>query len=136
MSVRLVIASIAAAAVAAGGSAAAGHPGALPDCLGKPKVKPSVVVLACGDGNFGLKQLHWIGWGETRAAATAVAYANDCLPYCAAGHFHSYRAVVVVDGAQRCGSVTAYRRVTVAFVGPTPYPKARVSDLVYTLRCR
>ena len=24
----------------------------LPDCLGKPRIKPASVVLACGDGNF------------------------------------------------------------------------------------
>jgi hypothetical protein len=134
--VRVLAAALVAVVLPAGGAIAAGHPSALPDCLGKPKAKPASVVLACGDANFGLKRLHWIGWGEASAAATAVAYANDCTPYCAAGHFHDYRAVIVVDGAQRCGSRTAYLRVTVAFVGPTPYPKAKVSDLVYTFRCR
>jgi hypothetical protein len=136
VTVRLLVASLVVAAVAAASAAAAAGPAALPDCVGKPTVKPRAVVLACGDGNFGLKKLQWIGWGQPRAAATGVAFANDCRPYCAAGHFHDYSAVIVVDGAQRCGGITAYRRVTVAFVGPTPYPKAKVADLVYTLRCR
>ena len=92
-------------------------------------------MLACGDGNFGLRKLRWIGWGSPRAAATGVAYANDCKPSCAAGHFHTYRAVIVVDGTQRCGGTTEYRRLTIAFVGPSPYPKAKPADLAYPLRC-
>ena len=115
---------------------AAGAPSALPNCLGKPTVKPTSIVLACADGNFGLKRLKWIGWGSSRAAATGVAYANDCKPFCAAGHFHQYKAVVVVDGSQRCGRTTEFSRLTIAFVGPSPYPKAKASDLVYPLRCR
>jgi hypothetical protein len=122
-------------AAAAGSAAAASGPSALPNCLGKPTVRPTSIVLACADGNFGLKNLRWIGWGSSRAAATGTAYANDCKPYCAAGHFHSYGAVIVVDGAQRCGGRTEYRRLTVAFVGPSPYPKAKPADLVYPLRC-
>jgi hypothetical protein len=133
---RLVVGALVAVALTGARPASATNATALPDCLGKLKVEPSALVLACGDGNFGLKRLHWIGWGEASAAATGIAYANDCNPYCAAGRFHDYRAVIVVDGRQRCGAVTAYRRVTVAFVGPTPYPKASVSDLVYNFRCR
>lgn len=132
---RLVI--LAAAALALPGAALAARPTAVPDCLGKPKVRPTAIVFACGDGNFGAKSLRWTGWGESFAAATGSAYANDCTPYCAAGHFHSYRAVVVVSGSQHCpGGAVAYSRLTVAFVGPTPYPKATPSDLVYPVRCR
>jgi len=28
---------------------------ALPDCLGKPQVRPSEIVLACADANFGVR---------------------------------------------------------------------------------
>ena len=134
MRVLVTIALVAAAAAVP--AAAAARPRALPDCLGKPRVRPATVVFACADANFGIRKLHWIGWGEPVAAATGVAYANDCTPSCAAGHFHTYRAVIVASGAQRCGSVTAYRKVTIAFVGPSPYPKARAADLVYPFRCR
>jgi hypothetical protein len=134
--VRLLVAIVLTASVAAVPAAAAAGPTAVPDCLGKPKVRPTSIVLACADANFGIRKLHWIGWGERSAAATGVAYANDCTPTCAAGHFHTYRAVVVASGSQRCGSTTAYRTVTIAFVGPSPYPKARASDLVYPVRCR
>lgn len=116
---------------------AGGRPQVLPDCLGKPKVRPAEVVLACADANFGVRKLKWTGWGEPFAAATGVAYANDCTPNCAAGHMHTYQAVLVVSGTQQCpGGRTAYSRVTVAFVGPSPYPRSKASDLVYPARCR
>jgi hypothetical protein len=132
---RALVLTLVVAAFVAASATAAGHPTALPNCLGKPTVRPTAIVLACADANFGVKKLAWIGWGGARAAATGVAYANDCKPYCAAGHFHNYAAIIVVDGAQKCGAVTEYRRLTIAFAGPTPYPKAKPADLVYTLRC-
>jgi hypothetical protein len=133
--VRTLLLTVIVAAVAATGAGAAGHPTALPNCLGKATVRPTSIILACADANFGIKHLSWIGWGGTRAAATGTAYANDCTPDCAAGHFHSYGAVIVVDGAQSCGGKVEYRRLTIAFAGPTPYPKAKPADLVYSLRC-
>ncbi|HEV7132529.1 MAG TPA: hypothetical protein VGN27_02225 [Gaiellaceae bacterium] len=128
-----MIAAIAAALTLATGPA----PQALPDCLGKPQVRPAAIVLACADANFGVRKLRWTGWGAPFAAATGIAYANDCTPNCAAGHMHAYRAVLVVSGTQRCpDGKAAYSRVTVAFVGPSPYPKAKAADLVYPARCR
>ena len=131
----VVIAGLAVAALAATAASPAGHPTALPNCLGKPISQPASIVLACADANFGVKQLRWIGWGGARAAATGVAYANDCTPNCAAGRFHDYSAVIVLDGSQKCGQTLDYHRLTIAFVGPTPYPKAKPADLVYSLRC-
>jgi len=133
--VRTVVLALLIASLAAASASAAGHPTALPNCLGKPTVRPASIVLACADANFGVKKLSWIGWGGSRAAATGVAYANDCTPNCAAGHFHNYNAVIVASGAQKCGAVTEYRSLTIAFAGPTPYPKAKPADLVYPLRC-
>ncbi len=111
-------------------------PRAVPDCLGKPQVKPAAVVLACADANFGLRKLRWRGWGKPTARATGVAYANDCTPNCAAGHMHSYRAVLVASGRQVCHGERAYARVRVLFPGRSPYPKATKADLTYPRRCR
>ena len=135
LGLAVVIAGLAVAALAATAASPSGHPTALPDCLGKPVVQPATVILACADANFGVKKLAWIGWGGARTAATGVAYANDCTPNCAAGHFHNYSAMIVLDGSQKCGKTTDYRRLTIGFVGPTPYPKAKPADLVYSLRC-
>jgi hypothetical protein len=115
---------------------AAAPPRALPDCLGKPQARPAAVVLACGDANFGVRKLRWARWGHPSARATGVAYANDCKPYCAAGHFHTYPAVLVASGRQVCHGVPAYSRVRVSFPDRTPYPKAKPADLVYPRRCR
>ncbi len=109
---------------------------ALPTCAGRPAVRPAAVVLACGDANFGVRGLHWTGWGDATARATGTAYANDCKPYCAAGHFHSYPAVVVAFGRQTCHGVPAYAKVRISFPGRTPYPKAKPADLVYPRPCR
>ena len=86
-------------------------------------MRPHSVVFACGDGNFGFDHLEWVGWGEPHAVAIGSAYANDCKPYCAAGHFKRYRAVLIASGSQRCpNGTTAYRTVTYAFVGRSPFP--------------
>jgi len=94
---------------------------ALPDCVGKPQVRPSEVIFACGDANFLARHLQWTGWGEGFAAATGVAEVNDCTPSCVAGHFHSYRVVIIANGHQSCpGGAPAYTTVTYAFVGRPP----------------
>ena len=110
------------AAVAASASPATRE---LPDCLGKPHVRPVSVVFACGDGNFGVDHLTWVAWGGPRAFGIGSAYANDCKPYCAAGHFKRYRAVLIASGSQRCPNGTpAYMTVTYAFIGRSPFPTA------------
>ena len=122
---------------ATGTAAPTARPTAVPDCVGALKVKPKEIVFACADGGFGIRGLHWIGWGEPSAAATGTAYANDCSPTCVAGHFHTYRAVIVVSGTQRCvDGRSAYRRATIAFVGASPYAKASAADLTYPFRCQ
>jgi len=103
--------------------AGAAPPRALPDCLGHPQVKPRSVVFACADANFGVDGLDWLSWGGARAVALGSAYVNDCKPYCAAGHFARYPTVVIASGAQRCpDGREAYRTVTYAFIGRSPFP--------------
>ena len=53
------------------------------------QVKPARVMLACGDANYWITTLTWHGWGTATAKATARVHYNDCVPYCAAGHFHT-----------------------------------------------
>jgi|SRR5690242_1861374 hypothetical protein len=105
------------------------------DCLGKPTVKPSEVVLACADAGLGVRHLRWLGWGRPTAAGVGGAFANDCTPTCAAGHFHTYRAVLLLDGVQTCHGKTAYRTATVAIVGEPPAAWRSAADAVYPLRC-
>lgn len=116
-------------------AAAAPVPSAVPDCLGKPTVKPAQIVLACADAGLGVRSLAWVGWGQPRAAGIGTAFANDCTPNCAAGHFHSYPAVIVLSGTQHCDGVTAYRSAQVAIVGSPPAAWRTVANATYPLRC-
>ena len=126
-SLRTLLCSIAASALVAtlGGISSpvsAQSTIALPDCVGKPQVRPSEVIFACGDANFLARRLQWTGWGERFAAATGIAAINDCTPYCAAGHFHNYRVVIIASGHQSCpDGHPAYTTVTYAFVGRPPF---------------
>ncbi len=125
-----------AALVAAGAlQAGATAPSVAPNCLGKPVVKPSGVVLACADAGLGVRAIHWLGWGSSVAAGVGTAYANDCTPNCAAGHFHSYRAVLLLSGSERCGGKLAYATAAVAVVGQPPAAWTTVADATYPLRC-
>jgi hypothetical protein len=119
-------------------TASAAAPRALPNCVGKPQVKPRTVVFTCADAGFSAQKLSWIGWGGPTAVAIGDASVNDCSPTCVAGHFHSYRIVLVARGSQHCpGGVTAYRTVTYGFLGPSPFgPKAPgTTDPSYSYRC-
>lgn len=101
---------------------------ALPDCVGKPEVKPKDVTIACGDANFRIEKIQWIGWGEAFAAGMGSGTLNDCEPYCAAGHFHNYPMVVIASGRQTCpNGQPAYAKVTYAFIGRSPLPASAQS---------
>ncbi len=84
----------------------------LPDCLGKPHVKPASVLLACGDGSFRVTKLAWTGWGQVFAAGRGTGSVNDCKPNCATGHFHSYPVILLATGRQRCHGSPAYNSIT------------------------
>ena len=119
---RLVVALLAAAAVAGEASGAA-HPTVLPDCLGKPQVKPDTIVLACGDGNESVSGIRWTGWGSTFAAGRGTISIDDCTPNCAAGRDHFYPVVVLLTGREPCArsAQIAYGKVTIAFLDSKPH---------------
>jgi hypothetical protein len=135
-----VVASALAAAAALAATPAlaavgAGSPSSVPNCLGKPVVRPAQVILACADAGLGLEKISWLGWGGPVAAGVGTAYANDCTPSCAAGHVHDYRAVLLLSGSQPCDGARAYRTATVAIVGRPPAAWATSADATYPLRC-
>ncbi|MEZ0089888.1 hypothetical protein [Streptacidiphilus sp. EB129] len=94
----------------------------LVDCTDAPQTLPASYVLACGDGNNYLISLKWSQWGPTGARAVGTDVANDCVPYCAAGHFHDYPVYVSLDRALPWDGhpgVSRFTRVTLV------YPDAR-----------
>jgi hypothetical protein len=94
------------------------------DCPGHSAlVEPKTYILTCADANSYLGKLSWTSWKPGLASAEGVLEENDCTPYCAAGHFHSYPAVVVFWGdatvknhpGERC-----YTAMTVILTGQRP----------------
>jgi hypothetical protein len=58
-------------------------------------VRPKSIIIACGDGNIGLVDLHWTSWGQTTATASGVDTWNTCVPDCAASKNWDKTAVLV-----------------------------------------
>jgi hypothetical protein len=90
------------------------------DACGPLVSKPVSLVLACADANYALERIAWRGWGAPSATATATVRANDCKPYCAAGHFHMYPVTVTVDRPTRCGLARTYDRLTILYARARP----------------
>lgn len=112
---------------------------ALPDCAGKPIVKPSSIVLTCADAGVSASGITWTGWGSTFAAGKGIASVNGCQPSCVAGRFTKYKIVLIADGAQRCpNGQKAYARITEAWIGRSPYSGngAGLSDPTIPYPCR
>jgi hypothetical protein len=82
-------------------------------------VRPRSIVFACADANLYATGLRWSSWGVT-ARATGLAHANDCEPYCAAGHFHTYRVAVTLSKPKRCGGRVELTRLTWRFPAAKP----------------
>ena len=92
--VALVLSAVALVAALPAG-AAKPLPGGVSNCLTKSvKVRPAGIVVACADDGFYLTGLKWAAWTQTAAHGTGTAHVNDCNPYCAAGHFHTYPVAV------------------------------------------
>ena len=93
------------------------------NCLGRTEVRPGSFTLACADGNDYLTGLSWTSWTPRLASGYGTQVVNDCLPYCAAGHFHSYPVLVVLWGraALRGNSGTLrYTKITLIYTGARP----------------
>jgi hypothetical protein len=102
-------AALLAAAAAAAAALPAAHAAQVPKLAGcipgaTPTVRPKEIIVACGDANFYFTNLKWASWNAARATAGGIAHLNDCKPYCAAGHFHTYRIAVTLSRPQSCKS--------------------------------
>ena len=91
------------------------------NCQGRPQVRPRGFTLACADGNDYLSGLRWTSWAPGLASATGLQTVNDCVPYCAAGHFHRYPVDAVFWGSAAAGSGRQrYTRITLLYPGAHP----------------
>ncbi|GGQ18054.1 hypothetical protein GCM10010215_48640 [Streptomyces virginiae] len=106
------------------------------DCFNKPQTRPEEYLLACGDGNNRLVDLHWNTWNHKTATATGTDMVNDCRPYCAAGRFHPYPVTVTLSHPQPWPNHPNTQRFTTirllyTHTTPTPVPKDVTYKLVY-----
>ena len=93
------------------------------NCLGKAQVRPRSFVLACADGNDYLTGLSWTSWGPHLASGVGTQELNDCIPYCAAGHFHAYPVDVIFWGRTALiGSPGTQRYATITLLYPGTRP--------------
>jgi len=89
-------------------------------CTSQVKVRPHSIVFTCADGNFYAAGLHWSRWDAKQAVATGTAHANDCVPYCAAGHFHTYKIDVTLSAPVVCAHVDEFTKVSWRFPAAKP----------------
>lgn len=93
------------------------------DCEYHPQTRPAGFLQACADGSLRLTGLRWTTWDADAAVGTGQQVVNDCEPYCAVGHYHTYPVRVRLDEprtwAGRAGT-THYTRLSVTYTGAKP----------------
>jgi hypothetical protein len=106
---------------------------AFPGCIPaqKPAVRPAKITITCADANFYVTGLRWASWKTTSAAGTGTAHVNDCTPYCAAGKFHTYPAVIALSQPTRCHGRTVFTKLTWRFTHAKPKDQSRVGSITY-----
>ena len=112
---------------AASGEVARNRTYAPKDCV-KPRVRPSRIVLACGDFGLDVSHIDWHGWTQRRAHGKGKLYANTCDPSCSAGNFKKYPVHVHLRKVRRrtCGGlhVPLFRKAILRFPGKRPSVRA------------
>jgi hypothetical protein len=105
-------------------SVAAARPTKLPlidwNCSSPGRVKPTRIVLACGDGNAVAQNLTWSKWNATSASGTGVLRQNNCVPDCAEGTFHLFTARFVLSETVTVAGRRYFTSIKVRFVGAEP----------------
>jgi hypothetical protein len=119
----LAVSLIAAALVPALSSGAKG-PTYTPKLCSKPKIKPGKIIIACGDGNFFIKHIHYSFYNGHEAGGKGKAFANSCLPSCAEGHFLKYPVKFRLTKPRKnsCGgqSVRYFHKIKITWKGDRP----------------
>src|SRR5436309_3136119 len=82
-------------------------------------VRPSTIIVACGDGNLVLAHMRWTRWGGRTASGHGTALYNTCSPDCAHGHFAHTAVEATLSRPAYCGSEGryAYRTLVVDVAG-------------------
>jgi hypothetical protein len=98
--------------------ALAAQPVFVSDCI-HGRVRPTEVVLFCGDAGAYVMDIHWRHWGGSIAVGSGVYTEKTCVPDCATGGVRRRHATLWLGDVGRCprqGSKRYYRRVKVSGV--------------------
>jgi hypothetical protein len=99
-------------------------------------IRPSDVVVACGDGNFQLKSMRWRHWHANTARGDGTGVYNDCDPYCAAGHFHSEGVRVWLSKPKYCEAKHRYMYTRLQYHLAEPPEGGGRQNGTYPFPCR
>ena len=91
--------------------------------------RPTELVMFCGDAGLRVHRLRWSAWGGRVAIARGVQMTNDCVPFCAAGHFHSTSVVMHLYTRRPCHGRTHLYYLNATII-PLHGPRAG-----YLVRC-
>jgi hypothetical protein len=115
LSVVVVIIVFATPALAAGGSNRIGG------CT-KSQVKPSEIILFCGDDGAYVNHIIWSTFGGATAHGSGTYAFNPCKPDCAAGKYETYSVKFTASAAKPCwDSRDDYRKLKLVFAAGAPY---------------
>ncbi len=90
------------------------------NCTSPGRVKPTRIVLACGDGNAVAQKLTWSKWNATYASGAGILRQNNCTPDCAEGTFHLFRARFVLSDTVTAAGRRYFTSIKVSFLGAEP----------------
>jgi hypothetical protein len=115
LSVVVVVVVFATPALAAGGSNRIGG------CT-KSQVKPSEIILFCGDDGAYVNHIRWSTFGGATAHGSGTYAFNPCKPNCAASKYKSYSVRFTASAAKPCwDSRDDYRKLELIFAAGAPY---------------
>jgi hypothetical protein len=98
------------------------HAVVLVNCAHHAVILPRSFTLTCADANDVLTSLSWVSWRNV-AFGSGTERINSCIPNCAAGHFHSYHALITLWRARPRGHGTGqlkFTRLTEVYTGARP----------------
>ncbi|MDF0529917.1 hypothetical protein P0W64_11075 [Tsukamurella sp. 8F] len=91
--------------------APAGHAAPVPalqNCgYGAAQIKPTGLLLYCGDAGAGMENIVWQRWDSRTAVGSGSLWARVCEPNCAAGRDHRTTARIVLGGVKNGRFTTA-----------------------------
>jgi len=94
----------------------------LVNCQHHAVILPHTFILTCADANDVLVNLSWVSWRGV-AFGSGTERINSCKPNCAAGHFHSYHALITLWRVRARGHRTGqlkFTRLTEVYTGARP----------------